>query len=357
MNKYDTINDIRKPSEFQGYSFSKHKKTEVKSQLTKSIINEKVEESCYWSAELICAGHYGELWEIIILIISKHIHLGNPRISIYINNRYDQFKKISNGGEFINEIELRNDLNIRKLFAEIVCILCYSNKKPAFELIKLGQTQHFNLISFGEKLKAKSNEYAKDIFMEDDARELYIPINEFMFHLSNDSKNTREACYWIEWFIEFSILCKKQKNKCSMQTRNHPVQSKFMNEPIWLLWDAIIQVGKHDSFILKLLMALLHTFCIKFTEATPKKRRYLLYFAVSLIIDKVDKEIPLTKEKDKIEIVLQNISTIYKQIKKNEESPNTDYLFQNIDKEQSLKKSIAQMNIVNSIDIMSTNNN
>ena len=37
--------------------------------------------------------------------------------------------------------------------------------------------------------------------------------------------------------------------------------------------------------------------------------------------------------------------------KKNEKSPNTEYLFQNMEKQDNLKKSIAQMNLVNSIDI------
>ena len=172
-----------------------------------------------------------------------------------------------------------------------------------------------------------------------------------MFHISPQSKNTREACYWIEWFIEFSLICKKRKNKCVIQSRKVPVQPKFMNEPIWLVWDSILYIGKDDPFISKLLHSLQNIFCIKFTEATPKRRRYLLYYAISLIIENVDKTIPLTTQKNKIETILSNIHNIYKQIKKNEKSPNTEYLFQNMEKQDNLKKSIAQMNLVNSIDI------
>lgn len=351
MNKNELINDIRSSSEFQGYTFSNYKRTEVRNTLIKHILNEKIEEACYWSAELVCAGHYGELWDIILLIIGKHIHLANPRIPIYIENRYTQFKKILENGEYITELEIRNDSNLRTIFAEIISILSFSNKKPAFELIKLNKNLQFDLISFGEKLKAKNNEYAKPIFQDDDPRELYIAINEFMYHISPDSKNTREACYWIEWFIEFSIKCKKRKNKCIIQSRKVPVQPKFMNEPIWLLWDSILYVSKHDSFTKKILDSLLHIFCIKYTEASPKKRRYLLYYAVSLIIENIDKTIPLTNQKKKIETVLSNISNIYKQIKKNEKSPNTEYMFQNLEKQDNLKKSIAQMNLVNSIDV------
>lgn len=351
MSKSELINDIRNQSQFQGYSFSNHKKTEVKTQIIQNILNEKIEESCYWSAELICAGHYSDLWEIIIFIISKHIYLGNPKICLYVENRFNQFKNILSNGEYIHEIELRNDFNLRKLFAEIICLLCYSNKKPAFELIKLGKKQPFDLTTFGEKLKAKKNTYANNLFLEEDPKELYIPVNEFMFHISNESKNSREACYWIEWFIEFSIICKKKKNKCLIQTRMLPVQNKFKNEPIWLLWDAIMLQAKNDPFVNKLIDSLLNIFCIKFTEATPKKRRYLLYYAVSLIIENVDKNIPLINDKTKIEKTIENISNIYKQIKKNEQSPNTEYLFHNVENENNLKKSLAKMNLVNSIDV------
>ena len=213
MNSNTLINDIRGQSEFQGVSFSKFKKTDVKKQLIENILNGKIEESCYWSAELICSGHYSELWEIIIHICSRHIYLANPKLVLYLDDRFDKFKMIVNNGEFVTELELRNDENFRKLFCEIICMLCFSNKKPAFELMKIGKLNNFDLTSFGEKLKAKSNHYAVEIFHDDDAKELYIPTNEFMFHISKESNNMRQACYWVEWFIEFSAVCKRKKNK------------------------------------------------------------------------------------------------------------------------------------------------
>ena len=65
----ELINDIRTSKDFQGYSFSNHKKSEVRKQLIQNILNSKIEESCYWSAELLCAGHFVELWDIIIVVV------------------------------------------------------------------------------------------------------------------------------------------------------------------------------------------------------------------------------------------------------------------------------------------------
>ena len=65
------INDIRSYTEFKTISFSGYKKTDVKKEFVKSLYKSKIEHAYYSGAELVCAGHYMDLWEIVLLYLGK----------------------------------------------------------------------------------------------------------------------------------------------------------------------------------------------------------------------------------------------------------------------------------------------
>ena len=197
-----------------------------------------------------------------------------------------------------------------------------------------------------EILKAQSIKYAEEIFMKDDPKELFVAINEFAYNISEDNKNIVTACYWIEWIIEFENVCKLKKGKCKCERRvNIHVDSKFQMEIIWMVWDIfLMESSKRSKIFQKVINALLTLFTLKYTTGSHKKRKYILYFIVSMFCENVNTndEIIRDSQKEVVGIAIDKIDTIYKQIKKNEVSPETDYLFKDV-KQSNLEKTIQKL--------------
>jgi hypothetical protein len=344
------INDIRIQNEFKGITFSKFKKSDVKKELLNSLINSKIEPACYWSAELLCSGHYSDLWDIIIYFYTKHIHLGNPKIAIYIELRIQNFKEIVNSGYSDNELRMRNSNKIRHLFAEIMCILCDAKRKHSFDNVKI-KKDDFDMTQMRDKFKAPSNTYAQTIFLSEDPKELFPAINEIGYNISEEVKNVMNACYWIEWIMEFEIICKNKKEKILCQRRNFTnVDTKFQKEIIWIIWDLFLnEAVKRNKFVEKIMNSLLSLFTIKYISGCQKKRKNILYFAVSILCENFnkDEEIMRNTQKEIISNILKKINLIYIQIKKNEITSGTEYLFKDL-KTRNLEITIEKLETMNS---------
>ncbi len=348
------INDKRKASEFQGITFSKHKKAEVKKALLTSLLDTKVENANHWCAEYVCAGHFMDLWEIILLYLSKYVHLGNPKLSIYVAMRFNNFKEIVVNGYIDNEIRMRNNDKVRKLFSEIVSILCYSSKKHSIETIKV-KANEFDITGMTFRLKAPNIDYIKPTFQSDDPKELYIALNELAYHVSKDSRDSVTACYWIEWMMEFEKICKSKKEKCEGQRRTFaPVDDKMQTDIIWIVWDILLREAESkSSLIRKIVKSNLELFSVRYSVGVKRRRRYLLYFTVSLLTETVNlsKDIISTEANKKvIDGIVKRVDIVYKNIKKNEETPAMDYLFNNkITARSNLEKTVEKLDKMNDL--------
>ena len=344
------INDCRLANDFRSISFSKFARSKVKKELLKSLNNHKIEPACYWSVELICAGHYQDLWDVLLLYMSRYIHTGNPKLPIYMDMRFQVFKTIIDNGYIDNELALRNNEKIRKLFAELVCILSRSRKKHAFESLSIKEIGEFDITNLTDRLKAPDITFGQQIFKKDDPKQYFIAINEFSYHIFK-SKDITAACYWVEWILQLECIYKQKKIKCICERRALvPVNEKYQMEVVWMIWHTLIMEAKNKKMPVysKIITALLNLYCIKYNPGVKRKRKYLIYCAISFLTENINFEVPLIDNKEFVENISDKINIIYREVKKNEITPKTDYLFMGVEKSNT-EKSIEKLERLNQV--------
>jgi hypothetical protein len=304
-NTMEVISDKRTIDQFRTTTFSKYQRSAVKKELLQSLIQSKIEPSMYWLIELLCSGHVTDIWETILFFYAKHIHVSNPKLPFYIESRFTIFKQCI---ETSDELSIRNNEIVRKLFAEIIIILCVSNKHHSYEIIKFN-TSDFNLLTT-DRLKAPSVTFIENIFKRDDPKPLFVPLNELSYQLF--SKHTIDACYWIEWILEYT-----SKKKCVAQERT--LCAKHSADSIWIVWEVFLHhSSKLHETIQKIMKSVLSLFCIRYTPACNERRRFLLYYAISLCCESISLTIPIIEQKHVIEPIYEKCKIMYKNIKKNE---------------------------------------
>ena len=130
----------------------------------------------------------------------------------------------------------------------------------------------------------------------------------------------------------------KKKNLC--ERRSHiPVAQDEQISIIWMIWDVFNDIAK-SPIDQKIIEALLHIFCLKFTKGAAKKRKYIFYFIVTLLTEKVNYNISFISNHTMITKIKENVHLIYREIKKNEIVPKSNYLLASIksNKEKSIEK-------------------
>lgn len=355
MNVQNEISDIRTEKEFKGITFSGYKLTEVKANLVKCLKENKIEEACYWSAEIVCSAHYLDLWDTVICYYAKYIHVANPKIANYLEQRIRLFVDIiKQYGEL--ELTARNNIKIRHLICEVMCMICSSKKSNACADMKIIESNR-DISAIRDLYTAANLRYLEKVFSEEDPKELFIPINELCYQISTDGGNTYSGCFWIEWTMDH-YKCNLKKGVRLVCKRRVFVDifipEPLQMEPIWLIWEAIISeaISRKKVLLKKVIYSLLYLFSLKFSSGTYTKRKFLIFFAVSLLTMPIDIEKePLLREntKELIDVVKGKINNIYRQIKHNEHSAGTDYLFNGLDKRSNLEKSLKKLELLNGI--------
>jgi hypothetical protein len=346
------ILDVRTSADFKMLTFSNFKKIDAKRELLVNLIESKIEQTCYWTAELICSGHYTELWEVIILFYSKYIHLGNPKFAIYLDKCTEIFKELVTTVPDNEHYQCRNNLKIRNLFAEIMCILSLSAKKHKFEDVKIKKDE-YDLTKIVDRFKAPNISYGQVTMRKGDPTELFIAMNELSYSVSKDGRNTVFACYWIEWITEFENICKLKKVTCKCERREYyPVMEKYQMDIVWMIWDTFMkEIESYSLLHQKIMKSLLHIFTLKYSSSFIRKRKFILYVAVSLLTEIFNMQEEILKEKEKVATIIENMDKIYKQVKKSDIAPkHTEVLLS--EKDQQMKSTMEKLDKITNLNLI-----
>ncbi len=306
--------------QFKKLSFSNYKKSDVKKNLITSIYYQKLEESFFWTGEMLCSNMLLELWDTYMIIMSKYIHIYNPKLPIYINKKFNDFKHIVSIEN--NDLKLRNHREIRMILFSITTILCFSDKYTILDDLKY--KFNFNIENLYENLKAPNIEYINFIYTNDDPREYIVPFNELVYHLK-ETKTKTDINFWMNWIINYDILCRKKKKYilCKQRDFYYNKNEKISKNIIWIIWDLILKLSKelHSDLIQRIIYNLFELFKIRYTISTNKKRIFLFYHSIELLLlgKSIDLNKELLKNKNILKNLEKNINIIFEQIKNNEQ--------------------------------------
>lgn len=325
------INDVRSEKDFRGISFTGYKKLDVKKQFMSALYNCNLESACYWGAELLCAGHFVDVWEVYTTYFFTHVHAAAPEYAIYLNQRMVDFLGIFKREYEYMKLSMRNDKKVRRLFAEVACILSSAKKQHAYTRVKVREGD-FDMDVMTTKLRAPSAEYITGIFEEEDPQSLFIPLNEFAYCVSSEVMDGIHACYWLEWVLEYENRSRVRvgKGTCECSRRLfiiHSVDNKYQKEVVWIVWQILLKMvsgREYPAILHRVVHSVFEMFCWKYTTGLLRRRKDYLYFVINLLTNATmihalcTKKIKFVHDGEKLAQVTGNVGVVYDQIKEAE---------------------------------------
>ena len=294
INKVYSIRDNRNEKDFSDKTFCGYKKKDVLAIFDKSLLEGKTENACNWSTEIIISGYLDNLWERIIVFVSKYININIPNIAFHIFNRFSKYNKIKNQEYYkTNFLELRNNQIIRNHICEVICILSHAQKQKYSNLKKI-QNSEFQFDNIKLKILSENDKLINRIFDNNDPKEIRIILNEF--YNSLDTNNLINTLYWLSWLIEWEKLnIKKYGNyKCGFR-KITGVDTKYHTDLIWIIWEIILKISLHKDvdFINKQIQSLYQLYKYNFASSKKTKKLPIIIHSIRLLIERYSVSQPI----------------------------------------------------------------
>lgn len=284
------IHDPRSVVDFQKFTFSGHIRNHVHKVIDENVKLGHADYTCYWVLELLCSGLVHSLWQTLFESAAKHINRASPNVFLYLVQKYEAFSTYERQYSVMSMTDIRNNPAVRTIVCEASAsvALCRKNKLPPLPKIK--PEHDFQQLTIQENLKAPSANYGRSLVLKNDPIELYIPLNELVYCLRPETRDLTRALYWTAWLLKFARQCKKQ-NKVDLVCNGRPniyIDTKYENDIIWVLWDAVNNAVKtsHQTGLLEPYVdALFKLHCLRWQPNIAKSRLCFLVTAIVFVCE------------------------------------------------------------------------
>lgn len=279
------ITDPRSVVDFQKTTFCGHIRSHVTKVLLQNIQLGHADYSCYWSLELLCSGLVHTLWMTLFEGAALHVNRAQPNVFIYLANAYEKYAPIESRYSVRDMTTIRNNMEVRDMVCKAAAVISLSRKNKLPSLPTIKPVHDFDPVTIQESLKAPSTLYGKLVLRRDDPMTVAVPINEFVYCIRQDVRDTTRALYWMAWMYAYAREHKKQtKQQLVFANRSDEyVSIAHGNHIVWMFWDAIQKQTQPAGR--QYIDVLYRMYSLRWSPSDAKSRQALLSTAVLLVCE------------------------------------------------------------------------
>jgi hypothetical protein len=304
------IYDIRTAKDFRNLTISGYKKSDVINAYQNSMINNKLEEAVRWGCELHASGLEKKIWDSLYLLITKYIHLNNPKFFIYYMKRLKDYKKIIKSFPSKNyELFSRNNQEIRNMIGELTSISCITKKNNLFlpnSLPKLGKN-FFETCELKKRMLSTGLNEMIDFFYNSTSKEMRLAINEIYINLISKKGTFDNLLYWYIWLEKMENIRKKDEGD----------EKDILIDELWvmIIWRVINKYKKRlDNNSVIYIDKIHEVYIDNFKVNHIVKKKYLIFMAFLFFRKNINLSFHLYPSEHLIIQVNGNINRMYERI-------------------------------------------
>lgn len=305
-------------SDNKNITFSGYKKVQVLKILEDKLKEQNIQESSFWSCELVASGLIIDTIEFYVIFYAKEVNINNPNLSCFFFEILKTLISLNQLTEYQqNQINLRNNPEIRENIFKLNLYLCLSKKNNIIEL-PIIPCQDFKNDFLRHKIKPVKN-LISDLIKKEDPTILSLIGNQLLYSIL--TKNIMDCLYWISWIITWDKNNLKENKKiyCSCRNILNITPAKFNDDYIWLIWEIIFKACDYirNLNITKSIKSLFFVYCYDYSKSKKNSKIYLIINSILFLVKDIDFSITLVENYSLITSTSNKIDLFYQEILNN----------------------------------------